>query len=50
MMAPRCTALVSLSNHYEYDSDYGCRPIKPSVHAPLVIPLWLSDSTSVLVR
>ena len=42
--------LESLSNQYEYDSDYGWRPIKPSAHAPVVIPLSLSDSTSVLVR
>ena len=40
----------SLSNHYEYDSDYGWRSIEPSAHAPVVIPLSLSDSTSVLVR
>ena len=44
------TTLESLSNHYEYDSDYGWRPIEPSAHAPVVIPLSLSDSTSVPVR
>ena len=43
-------AMESLSNHYENDSDYGGRPIDPSAHAPVVIPLSLSDSTSVLVQ
>ena len=31
-------------NNYENDSDYGWRSIKPSTHAPVVIPLSLSDS------
>ena len=42
--------IESLTKHYENDSDYAWRPIKPSAHALVVIPLSLSDSTSVLVR
>ena len=42
--------LESLSTHYEYDSDYGWRPIKPCVHAPLVIPLSLLDSSTIEIR
>ena len=49
-LPPSLIVIESLSNHYEYDSDQGWRPIEPSAHAPVVIPLSLLDSTSVLVR